>query len=107
MRKVKLNIAPDKYQLKKYRVVVKGEGFYADAGKKVGARLKGSDLLFDDSLGSLAFGSETEVGQDGSFSISDSLYGSQLNEDWGEDEIYAVAKIGGTDYKSNSVTGNY
>ena len=49
------------------------------------------------------------IDQGASYSItSGSVSGSSLNEDWGDDEIYALVKVTGFgEVRTNTVTGNY
>ena len=48
------------------------------------------------------------VGHDGSFTMSDTVPGSKLNEDWGEDEIYALVNVQGFgEFRSNIVKGHF
>jgi hypothetical protein len=106
--KVTLFITRAQSQPGHYLVVVNGEGFIHSAGKSVAARIRGADPIFDDSLFSIGVGGFNHVGHDGRFSLSQVVAGSQLNEDWGDDEIYALADVQGAGtFRSNTVTGNY
>jgi len=109
MPKVTLFISPSENQPKHYLVVVDGEGFLGSVGKKVGARIRGDDEWFDDKLFSIGGLSTDRVQVDGTFTLSEIVSGSQLNEDWGRDEIYALVDVEGLDktFKSNKVTGNF
>lgn len=109
MKKVKLFISPAENQPGNYLVVVNGEGFFGSANKKVGARIRGDDPWFDDKLFSIGGTGIERVFQDGSFSLLNIVSGSQLNEDWGRDEIYALVDVEGLSgtFKSNTVKGNF
>ena len=109
MPKVTLFISRAENQPGRYLVVVNGEGFFSSNGKKVGARIRGDDEWFDDKLFSIGVGGATRVGQDGSFTLSQTVTGNQLNEDWGRDEIYALVNVEGLnqDFKTNTITGSF
>jgi hypothetical protein len=108
MPKVTLFITPAENQPKHYLVVVSGEGFLGSAGKVVGARIRGDDPSFDDKLFSIGGSGIERVGTDGTFTLSQIVSSSQLNEDWGRDEIYALADVDGAGTtKSNTVTGSF
>ncbi len=90
-----------------YRVInILGEGFIGSNNKSVGARMRGQDTWFDDklfpipSIGNRVTGSEFYIGY--------TVHQSRLNEDWGQDEIYAVVEVedAGT-YNTNVVKGYY
>jgi hypothetical protein len=106
---VTLFISPAENQPGSYLVVVNGEGFFGSAGKTVGARIRGEDEWFDDRLFSIGGTGIERVGPDGSFSLSETVPGSQLNEDWGQDEIYALVDVEGLSgtFRSNTVTGDF
>jgi hypothetical protein len=75
-------------------------------------RLKGDDPAGDDDLGVTATGPVTPTIGDppgpGSFSMSVEVTGSALDEDWGDDEIYAwVGASTGWDGLTENVYGNY
>jgi hypothetical protein len=107
--KVALFISRAENQPGSYLVVVNGEGFFGSPGKTVGARIRGDDEWFDDKLLSIGGTGIERVGPDGSFSLSKTVPGSQLNEDWGRDEIYALVNVEGLSdtFKSNTVTGDF
>src|SRR3981189_886231 len=109
MAKVTLCISRAEEQPGHYLVVVNGEGFNGSAGKSVAARIRGDDPWFDDNLFSMGLGGFHHVLFDGTFSLSQIVPGSELNEDWGRDEIYALADVQGLSgsVKSNVVTGNF
>lgn len=92
-----------------YLVVVSGEGFYrADPHAKVGVRIKGDDKWFDDTLFTINLGFPGQILPDGTFIMSTTVSGNSLNEDWGQDEIYALATVDGFgEFKSNVVTGYF
>ena len=75
-----------------YLVVVDGHSTSANA--PVGIRVYGDDEWFDDWLFNVVGYART--GPDGSFNVSRRVHGSVLNEDWGQDEIYAIADAGGS-----------
>jgi hypothetical protein len=103
---VKLFIAPIEGFPDNYRVEVSGSGF--SPNQNVNWQLKGEDLIFDDNI--IAPRGGGLVGQDGSFYFSDNAIGGNLDEDWGEDEIYAdvyYTDFGGSHYKSNTITGDF
>ncbi|HEV2834165.1 MAG TPA: hypothetical protein VGW58_02550 [Pyrinomonadaceae bacterium] len=104
MKTVKLFINRDPDFRDYYRVNVFGEGFYDSEGKTVGARVRGDDEWFDDRLFSLP---STHVIHGGVFALGNYVHKSQLNEDWGEDEIYAVVDVGGDTFTTNTVRGNF
>jgi hypothetical protein len=103
MKTVKLYINRDPDFTEYYRVNVFGEGFYDSEGKSVGARVRGDDEWFDDRLFSLG-GTQVLHGQ---FGLGNLVHKSQLNEDWGEDEIYAVVDVGGDTFNTNTVRGKF
>ena len=42
------------------------------------------------------------------FTMSDTVPGSKLNEDWGEDEIYALVNVQGFgEFRTNTVKGHF
>lgn len=88
-----------------YQVVVSGEGFEDAEGREVGVRLRGEDEWFDDSI-SATFLNSNIIG--GIFSLSTYIPGSALNEDWGEDEIYAIANVEGFgEFRSNTIRRHF
>lgn len=91
-----------------YLVVVSGEGFYnAPPAARVGVRIKGDDEWFDETLFSLKPGFNHYVYR-GTFTLSDYAPGSKLNEDWGRDEVYAIASVDGYgDVRSNVIKAYY
>ena len=108
MPKVTLTISPAENKPKHYLVVVSGEGFFGSAGAKVGARIRGDDEWFDDKLFGIV-DPFARVDSDGDFTLSQTVPGSTLNEDWGKDEIYALVNIErlSRTFKSNKVTGSF
>jgi len=90
-------------------VVVSGEGFLnAQANARVGVRIKGDDQWFDETLFPFNVGFPGQVLRDGTFTVSATVPKAKLNEDWGQDEIYALAKVDGfSELKSNVVKGYY
>jgi hypothetical protein len=92
-----------------YLVVVNGEGFHGGpANAEVGVRIRGEDEWFDDRLFSLRPGFPGHVSQDGNFTMSDTVSGSRLNEDWGQDEIYALVNVEGYgEFRTNTVKGRF
>jgi hypothetical protein len=109
MKKVTLFISPAENQPNHYLVVVNGEGFFESVGATVGARIRGDDEWFDDRLFSIGGTGIERILRDGSFTLSKTVPSSQLNEDWGRDEIYALVDIEGLSgtFRSNKVTGNF
>jgi hypothetical protein len=109
MKKVTLFISRAENQTGHYLVVVNGEGFFESVGKTVGARIRGDDEWFDDKLFSIGGTGIERVLPDGSFSLSKTVSGGQLNEDWGRDEIYALVDVQGLSgtFQSNNVTGHF
>lgn len=76
--------------------------------------VRGSDKWFDDRL--FTFPSWPHNRLDGytdqglaSYTLtSPSVPGSRLNEDWGDDEIFAAVKVTGfSEVKTNKITGNW
>jgi hypothetical protein len=107
MKTVKLFITPSAEHHGYYNVVINGEGFYDSNNKRVGARVKGEDEWFDDNLFSIGTGLE-RVQHDGRFNLSKLVSGSQLDEDWGKDEVYALVDVeGGGTFRTNTVSGYY
>ena len=109
MKIVTLFISRAENQPGHYLVVVNGEGYFESVNKKVGARIRGDDEWFDDRLFSIGGTGIERVLPGGSFTLSNIVSGSQLNEDWGKDEIYALVSVEGLSgsFKSNTVTGNF
>jgi len=99
-----LYISPKEGQPGYYNVVVDGQGFHDKNGKQVGARIRGDDKWFDDTL----FGLGPTRIQGGIFNMSKTVHTSTLNEDWGEDEIYASVKIdGSSEIKTNTIRKSF
>ena len=90
-----------------YLVVVNGEGFYNAVNKEVGARIRGEDTFFDDSLFGIGSVPIIRVAQNGSFVLSRVVPGSALDEDWGRDEIYALVDVPGYGSKKTNVVTGY
>ena len=109
MKKVTLFITPAENHPGHHLVVVSGEGFFESVGKSVGARIRGEDEWFDDRLFSIGGTGLERVLPDGSFGLSKTVANSQLIEDWGQDEIYALVDVQGLSgtFKSNTVHGNF
>lgn len=108
-----LSVNPDPETHGNYYVVVKGEGFSpAPANATVFVRMRGSDEWSDDKLFNFP-DSPTPLRYLldpglASFTISKSVPKSALNEDWGEDEVYAVVKVTGFgDVSTNKVKGHW
>jgi hypothetical protein len=73
-----------------------------------GVRVRGDDQWFDDRLFTLKLGFPGHVSQQGTFVMSDTVSGSQLNEDWGQDEVYALVNVQGYgEFKTNTVKGYF
>jgi hypothetical protein len=105
MKKVTLTIS--RAENGQHLVVVNREGFFgAPANAQVGVRIRGEDEFFGDSLFGFPF--PGHVGHDGSFVMSERVSGSALDEDWGQDEIYAlVNEQGFGEFRTNTVKGNF
>src|SRR5687767_11407315 len=100
---VKLTVDRDPNKLGHYRVIVEGFGIPQSAGRTAVIRIRGSDKWYDDNL----FNMEV-VEVDGGFYREASVEGKYLNEDWGEDEVHALVKIGESlEIKSNTVRGDF
>ena len=107
MPNVTLNITPDEFQKGMYIVAVSGEGFFASEGAEVGVRIRGADKWFDDPLFSLLLGFPGHI-QGGGFIMSDRVSGDALNEDWGDDEVYALVNVEGAgEFRTNTVRGDF
>jgi hypothetical protein len=107
MKKVTLFISRNQDHVGYYNVIVDGQGFFDSVGKRVGGRVRGDDQWFDDTLFGLGTGLE-HVLPGGVFGLGSLVHKSQLNEDWGKDEIYAVVEVQGAgSFKTNTVTGYY
>lgn len=106
MPEVNFAITPNPDQQGEYLVVVDGTGFYEAENKPVSIRIRGSDKWYDDSLFGMP---DFEVlVLDGSFNIGKSVHGSALNEDWGEDDVYALVKVGNhPEIKTNTIKGQF
>ena len=109
MKKVTLFISRAENQPGRFLVVVNGEGFYESVGKQVGARIRGDDPWFDDSLFGIGGPVIQRVLENGSFGLSKVVPSSQLNEDWGQDEIYALVDVAGLSgsFRTNTVKGYF
>jgi hypothetical protein len=106
MAVVRLSITPIEGFPGNYSVNVSGTGFAPN--QEVLWQLKGEDTFFDDNI--IAPRGGGIVRPDGTFAFEDTAIGGNLNEDWGDDEIYAdvyYADFGGSHYKSNTVTGDF
>jgi len=106
MSTVKLSITPIEGYPGNYKINVSGSGFQPN--KEVLWRLRGEDTFVDDNI--IAPRGGGPVGSDGTFAFEADAIGGNLNEDWGEDEIYAdvyYPDLGGSHYKSNTVHGKY
>lgn len=104
MSEVKLYIAQNPDQQGEYFVTVDGTGFYnVSADARVGVRIRGSDKWIDDRLFNMS-----GLVSGGSFNISQSVPKSALNEDWGEDEVYALVDVPGYgEIKTNTIRGTF
>jgi hypothetical protein len=107
--KVTLFITPAENQPGNYLVVVNGEEFYSSANKKVGGGIRGDDEWFDDRLFNVGGPGIDRVGSDGTFSLSAIVSADQLNEDWGEDEVYASVRVEGLSgtFRSNTIKRDF
>lgn len=106
---VTLYISPAENQPGHYLVVVNGDGFTNAVNKTVGARIRGDDEWFDDRLFSIGGSGSERVGVDGSFSLSHTVSAGQLNEDWGQDEVYALVSVEGLSgsFRTNTIKRNF
>ena len=106
MPTVKLSIARIEGYPGNYQVNISGSGFQPN--KQVNWRLRGDDPVSDDNIIYPRGGGA--VNSDGTIAFQADAISGNLNEDWGNDEIYAevyYADIGSTRYKSNVVSGDY
>jgi hypothetical protein len=85
-----------------YLVVVDGHG---PANAQVGIRVRGEDTWFDDRL--FSYGVPSHSGPDGAFNVATTVAGSSLNEDWGQDEVYAIADVGNRSMRTNTIKGSF
>lgn len=90
-------------------VVVNGQGFFGGpANATVGVRVKGDDTWFDETLFPLKLGFPGHVSQQGNFVMSDTVPTSKLNEDWGQDEVYALVNVQGYgEFRTNTIKGYF
>jgi hypothetical protein len=87
-------------------VVVSGEGFHQASRTFASIRLRGEDEWFDDRITISGFGGAQISG--GTFADSAIVDGQILNEDWGEDDIYAIVSVEGYgDRTTNTVHGDF
>jgi hypothetical protein len=103
---VKLSITPIEGFPGNYQVVVSGSDF--EPNQQVIWRLKGEDTFIDDNI--IAPRGGGFVGPDGTFVFTDNAISGNLDEDWGEDEIYAdvyYTGLGGSHHKSNTVSRHF
>jgi len=101
MPQVRLSITHTEEGL--YQLDVRGEGFHQAEGKEVDVQLMGNDPISDDRLG--VFFPTTNVSA-GKFDVSALVKSKTLDDDWGQDEIYAIADVDTLgDFKSNTVKG--
>lgn len=105
MAEVNLSIAPIEGFPGNWQVVITGSGFTSLANREAKWRLKGEDPVFDDRIVSPT--GSGFVGTNGQFQFTANTIGGNLNEDWGNDEIYAIVTIGQTEYRSNTVSGDF
>jgi hypothetical protein len=110
---LEINRNPEKNN--EYYVKVKLEGFInPPANATVSVRVRGSDQWFDETLFYFPawphdrLSGYIDLGL-ASYTInSGSVPGSRLNEDWGDDEVYAQVKVTGFGtVTTNKVTGNW
>ena len=74
-------------------------------GMRVEVRLWGDDEWYDDFLGGPFIQSYS---WGGFYSIDFCMNKSTLNEDWGQDEIYAIVDVsGGGSVRTNKITGYF
>jgi hypothetical protein len=86
-------------------VTIIGKQFFSTGhSTRVRARLLGDDPFFDDELFNMGEG----VISDGQFIFQVHVPNVVLNEDWGQDEVYAIATVDGIgDFRSNTVKGHF
>lgn len=113
MPTARLTINPDPEQHGRFYVIVRGEGFHPAADNAtVFIRVRGADQWVDDKLFNfpdaptpLRFLLDPGLR---TFTISKNVAGSKLNEDWGDDEVYAIVQVTGFgDVRTNTVKGNW
>lgn len=106
---VKLYISPNPDLPGEYQVNVDGTGIVGAENRPVSIRIKGSDEWYDDKLFSIPDpGFDVPRVTGGAFNIGRSVPSDTLNEDWGQDEIYALVSIDGWGkIKSNTITGKF
>lgn len=106
---VTLFITPAENLPGSYNVVVNGDGFYNSVNKAVGGGIRGDDQWFDDRLFNVGGPGTDRVGVDGTFSLAAIVAADQLNEDWGEDEVYAQVRVEGLTgtFKSNTIKRDF
>ena len=85
----------------KYRLQVHGLG---PANAEVWIAVNGDDEFFDDLLFAFENGHSLP---DGAFVTSKIVSGSSLNEDWGRDEIYAIAHVGSSAIRTNTIRRSF
>ncbi len=110
-----LQIYPNPAKSKEYYVKVKLEGFInPPASATVSVRVRGDDEWFDDNLFSFPawphnrLSGYIDLGLASYSIVSESVRGSTLNEDWGNDEVYCQVKVSGFgEVKTNTITGNW
>ncbi len=108
MPEVKLYISPNPDQPGEYLVVVDGTGFYEADNRPVAIRIRGSDEWYDDKLFNMPDPAFPVRVLGGSFNIGTSVPAGKLNEDWGDDEVYALVSVQGYgDIKTNTIKGNF
>jgi hypothetical protein len=87
-------------------VLVVVDGKTTQANAEYGVRVMGDDEWFDDFLFGMGIPGLTRTGPDGSFNISATVRKSALNEDWGGDEVYAIADVG-IDIRTNTISRSF
>jgi hypothetical protein len=106
MPEVTFTISRNLEQQGEYHVVVDGTGFYEQENMPVSIRVRGSDKWYDDSLFGMPDFEVRVLG--GAFNIGKSVPGNALNEDWGEDDVYALVKVGNhPEIKTNTIKGDF
>jgi hypothetical protein len=107
MEKVTLKITPAQDRPGYYVVAVLGDGFIHSNGKACSAKIRGDDPVFDDDLFTIGGSNFTHVAGS-EFSLSLVVHHSQLDEDWGEDEIYAQVWVEGRGtFRTNTVKAHF
>jgi hypothetical protein len=108
MPEVTLTISRNVDQPGEFLVVVDGTGFYEAENKVVSIRIRGSDEWYDDNLFNMADPTWPPRVLQGGFNVGRSVSAGTLNEDWGEDEVYALVSVPGYgNIRSNTIKAQF